>query len=231
ISLIMRNKPGIDNLDVDDLYNQINVYEADIKGSFISSSNSQNVVFISAESTSSTNELNVAYSVSSATGHSSQVQESTSSTNELNVAYSVSSATGHSSQKTSKKLEFHGKEQVGFDKTMVECFNCHRRGLFIIDFRSFRNSGNKSRVAKNAGYRGRNNGTRPVIEEDENALVVKDGLGTYDWSYQVEEEATDFALMAFTSNPSSSSSSNSKEALHMTPSGGASVDAIGGGGG
>nr|GFD37209.1 hypothetical protein [Tanacetum cinerariifolium] len=55
-------------------------------------------------------------------------------------------------------------------------------------------SGNKSRVAKNAGYRGRNNGTRPVIEEDENALVVKDGLGTYDWSYQVEEEATDFAL-------------------------------------
>nr|GEX31802.1 ribonuclease H-like domain-containing protein [Tanacetum cinerariifolium] len=35
-------------------------------------------------------------------------------------------------------------------------------------------------------------------------------LGTYDWSYQVEEEATDFAVIAFISNPSSSSSSNSK---------------------
>nr|GEW67731.1 hypothetical protein [Tanacetum cinerariifolium] len=45
-------------------------------------------------------------------------------------------------------------------------------------------------------------------EEDEQAWVVQDGLGTYDWSYQVDEEATDFALMAFTSNPSTSSSSN-----------------------
>nr|GEX42856.1 hypothetical protein [Tanacetum cinerariifolium] len=51
----------------------------------------------------------------------------------------------------------------------------------------------------------------PILKkEDEQALVVHDRLGTYDWSYQVEEEATDFALMAFTSNPSSSSSSNSK---------------------
>nr|GEW80283.1 retrovirus-related Pol polyprotein from transposon TNT 1-94 [Tanacetum cinerariifolium] len=96
--------------------------------------------------------------------------ESTSSTNELNAAYSVSTATGHSSQA----------------------------------------QGNRSRDAQNAGYRGIDNGKRPVKEEDEQALVVYDGLGTYDWSYQVEEEATDFAVMAFTSNPSSSSSSNSE---------------------
>nr|GEU75994.1 ribonuclease H-like domain-containing protein [Tanacetum cinerariifolium] len=42
ISLIMRNKPGIDNMDIDDLYNNLKVYEVDIKGSFGSSSNSQN---------------------------------------------------------------------------------------------------------------------------------------------------------------------------------------------
>nr|GFC72742.1 hypothetical protein [Tanacetum cinerariifolium] len=54
------------------------------------------------------------------------------------------------------------------------------------------------------------NGKRPAKEEDEQALVVQYGLSTYDWSYQVEEEATDFPLMDFTSNPSSSSSSNSK---------------------
>nr|GFA76428.1 hypothetical protein [Tanacetum cinerariifolium] len=73
-----------------------------------------------------------------------------------------------------------------------------------------------SRDAGNAGFRGRNNGKRLAkeedenalivqdgLEEDENALIVQDGLGTYEWSYQVEEEATDFALMAFTSIPSS----------------------------
>nr|GEV09224.1 hypothetical protein [Tanacetum cinerariifolium] len=160
ISLIMRNKPDIDNLDIYDLYNNLKVYEADIKGSYGSSSNSQNVAFISAESTSSTNELNAAYSVSTATGHSSQAQGSSSYADEL------------------------------------------------MDYRIARNSGNRSRDAGNAGYKGRDNGKRPAREEDEKALVVQDRLGTYDWSYQVEEEATNFALMAFTSNPSSSSSLN-----------------------
>nr|GEX71090.1 ribonuclease H-like domain-containing protein [Tanacetum cinerariifolium] len=112
--------------------------------------------------------------------------------------------------KIGRKLEFNGKEQVGFDKTKVECFNCHRREHFARDCRSARNSGNKSRDAGNTGYKGRNNGKRHAEEEDENALVVQDGLGIYNWSYQIEEEATDFALMAFTLNHSSSSSSNSE---------------------
>nr|GFC78437.1 hypothetical protein [Tanacetum cinerariifolium] len=47
---------------------------ADIKGSFGSSSNLQNAAFVSAESTNSANELNDAYSVSTATGYSSQAQ-------------------------------------------------------------------------------------------------------------------------------------------------------------
>nr|GEX75527.1 ribonuclease H-like domain-containing protein [Tanacetum cinerariifolium] len=74
ISLIMRNKPYIDTLDIDDLYNNLKVYKANIKGSSGSSSNSQNVAFVYAESTSSTNELNAAYSVSTVTGHSSQAK-------------------------------------------------------------------------------------------------------------------------------------------------------------
>nr|GEX42713.1 hypothetical protein [Tanacetum cinerariifolium] len=35
-----------------------------------------------------------------------------------------------------------------------------------------------------------------------------DGIGTYDWSYQAEEEPTNFSLMAFTSSSSNSSSDN-----------------------
>nr|GEZ01432.1 hypothetical protein [Tanacetum cinerariifolium] len=69
ISLIMRNKPDIDNLNINDLYNNLKVYEADIKGSAGSFLNSQNVAFVFAECTSSTNELNAAYSVSTTTGH------------------------------------------------------------------------------------------------------------------------------------------------------------------
>nr|GEY22991.1 hypothetical protein [Tanacetum cinerariifolium] len=178
----MRNKADINNLDIDDLYNNLKVYEVDIKGSSGSSSNSQNVAFVFLESTNNTNELNTAYSVSTATGHSSQAQE---------------------------QIDQDDLEEMDL-KWQVECFNCHRRGHFSRDCISARNSGNRSRDARNAGYKGRYNDKRPAKEEDEKALVVQDGLGTYDWSYQVEEEATDFSLMAFTSNPSSSSSSNSK---------------------
>ncbi|GJZ64762.1 hypothetical protein Tco_0621458 [Tanacetum coccineum] len=60
VALIMRNKDGIDDLDIDDLYNNLKVFEADVKGSSGSSSNSQNVAFLSAEDTSSSNEVNTA---------------------------------------------------------------------------------------------------------------------------------------------------------------------------
>nr|GEX67160.1 uncharacterized mitochondrial protein AtMg00810-like [Tanacetum cinerariifolium] len=79
-------------------------------------------------------------------------------------------------KKTRRKLELNEKELVGFDKNNVECFNCHRRGHFARDCRSARNSGNRSRDARNARYKGRDNGKRPAKEEDEQALVVQDGL-------------------------------------------------------
>ncbi|GJS15843.1 hypothetical protein Tco_0410315 [Tanacetum coccineum] len=56
IALIMRNKSDLDTLSMDDLYNNLKVYEAEIKGQSSSSSNSQNVAFVSSENTSNTNE-------------------------------------------------------------------------------------------------------------------------------------------------------------------------------
>ncbi|GJV44648.1 hypothetical protein Tco_1429184 [Tanacetum coccineum] len=78
-ALIMRNKDGIDDLDIDDLYNNLKVFEADMKGLSGSSSNSQNVSFLSAEDTSSSNEVNTTNDVSTASGHNSQGQASSSS--------------------------------------------------------------------------------------------------------------------------------------------------------
>nr|GEX86696.1 hypothetical protein [Tanacetum cinerariifolium] len=46
--------------------------------------------------------------------------------------------------------------------------------------------------------------TVPVETSTSNALVSQcDGTGSYDWSYQADEETTNFALMAFSSNSSS----------------------------
>nr|GEV91026.1 ribonuclease H-like domain-containing protein [Tanacetum cinerariifolium] len=236
IALIMRNKEGIDDLDIDDLYNNLKVFEADIKGSSESSSNSQNVAFLSADDTNSINEVNTANGVSTAASHSSSGQASSSSyTNDLMFSFFANQSNSpqlddedleqidhddlkeidHKWQvamlsmrvkrfykKNGRKLNFNSKEPVGFDKTKVECFNCHRRGHFARECRAPRNQGNRNGDAR---YMNRDNNKRtvPVESSDalvvqDNAMIVQDGL-RYDWSYIAQEERTEFALMSYTS--------------------------------
>ncbi|GJR88856.1 hypothetical protein Tco_0212867 [Tanacetum coccineum] len=71
IALIMRNKPDIDEIDIDDLYNNLRVYEDEMKRSSSSNSASQNLAFLSSKNTSSTNEVSTAsgdFGVSTAGG-------------------------------------------------------------------------------------------------------------------------------------------------------------------
>ncbi|GJU75824.1 ribonuclease H-like domain-containing protein [Tanacetum coccineum] len=160
VALIMRNKSSIDDLDIDDLYNNLSVDHDDLE------------------------EMDLKWQVAM-----------------------LSMRVKRFYKKTRRKLIFYGKEPVGFDKTKVECFNCHRRGHFARKCRAPRNQGNRN---GDAWYRSRDNTKRTVLVEtsdalviQDNALIVQDGLG-YDWSYIAQEELTEFALMAYTSNSSGS---------------------------
>ncbi|GJT14367.1 hypothetical protein Tco_0861409 [Tanacetum coccineum] len=78
IVLIMGNKPDIDQTDIDDLYNNLRVYEDEMKRSSSSTSNSQNLAFLSSKNTSSTNEVsttsgNFGVNTAGGTNSSSQV--------------------------------------------------------------------------------------------------------------------------------------------------------------
>ncbi|GJW75631.1 hypothetical protein Tco_0135001, partial [Tanacetum coccineum] len=77
VSLIMRTKPGVDSLNFDDLYNNLRVFENDVKGSIASSSSTQNVAFVS-ENTSSTNDVSTTYSISNPSGQNSQCEQTSS---------------------------------------------------------------------------------------------------------------------------------------------------------
>ncbi|GJU00381.1 hypothetical protein Tco_1110719 [Tanacetum coccineum] len=101
-------------------------------------------------------------------------------------------------KRTCRKLDVNG-QRVGFDKSKVECYNCHKNCHFAREYKAPRNQEN----------RGRKNSRRTVIVETptENALVAQDEIGGYDWSYQAKEEhPTNFTLMAFTSSERSSNS-------------------------
>ncbi|GKG50369.1 hypothetical protein Tco_0521469, partial [Tanacetum coccineum] len=56
----MRNKPDIDEIDIDDLYNNLRVYEDELKRSSGSNSASQNLDFLSSKNTNNTNEVSTA---------------------------------------------------------------------------------------------------------------------------------------------------------------------------
>ncbi|GKE23581.1 hypothetical protein Tco_1435093 [Tanacetum coccineum] len=54
-TIVWRNKPEIDTLSMDDLYNNLKIYKPKVKGTSSSSTNIQNVAFVSSNNTSSTN--------------------------------------------------------------------------------------------------------------------------------------------------------------------------------
>ncbi|GJR74459.1 putative ribonuclease H-like domain-containing protein [Tanacetum coccineum] len=185
VSLIMRTKPGVDTLSFDDLYNNLRVFESDIKGSTASSSSTpQNVAFVS-ENTNSTNELSTAYCIPNLSG-----QNTNASGHDLNENEKVLTRRLVESYNLMQKRLLALINKVGMlqlpQKQVTLLEKCLIKG----------SQDNKRREAWNSGNK---DGNRTGQKEDSKALVTIDGEGV-DWTTHSEDE--DYALMACNSSDS-----------------------------
>ncbi|GJT98358.1 putative ribonuclease H-like domain-containing protein [Tanacetum coccineum] len=167
------------------------------------------MAFVSSKNTSSTNKaINTAHEVSTA---SSQRQAS-SLIYVDDVMFSFFANQSNSPQLDNEDLEhidtddLEDLEHIDTDdleeidlKWQVAMLTM-RRGHFPRECTAPRNQGNRN------GDGPRRNA--PVDTSTTNALVVQDGIGGYDWSFKAEEGITNFSLIAYTSQGSSSSSSS-----------------------
>ncbi|GJT28484.1 hypothetical protein Tco_0908759 [Tanacetum coccineum] len=179
-TIVRRNKPEIDTLSLDDLYNNLKIYELEVKETLRSSTNTQNVAFVSSNSTSSINgAVNTAHGATTASTQATAVNSTTID----NLSDAVICAF-FASQPNSPQLNNEDLQQI------------HLYDLEEMDLRwALRNQENRNRENTRR--------VMPVETTTSNALVSCDGSG-YDWSDQAEEGPTNFALMAYSSTSSNS---------------------------
>nr|GEY83090.1 hypothetical protein [Tanacetum cinerariifolium] len=235
-TLIWRNKTDLEDKSLDELFNSLKIYESEVNHSSSQSSDSQNLTFVSTTQADSTNDsvsaavnvsavgaklspltlLNVdslsnvvIYSFFASQSSSPQLdnedlkQIDADDLEEMDLKWQMAMLTIRARkflQKTRRNLGVNGPTSMGFDMAKVECYNCYRKGHFARECRSPKDS-RRTDVAEPQRR------SVPVETSTSNALVSQcDGIGSYDWSYQAEEEPTNFALMAFSTSSSNSSS-------------------------
>nr|GEY93452.1 hypothetical protein [Tanacetum cinerariifolium] len=232
--VVWRNKPDLDSMSMDDLYNNLKVYEPEFKGVSNSSTNTQNMALVSSSSNNNTYSSNEAVNTDFGVNTVGTLVNAANSTNIDNLSDAIICAffasQSNSSQLANEDLEqihpddfeemdlkwqmamltmrarrllknkgrkhnLNRNETIAFDKTKVECYNCHKRGHFAEECRAPRaqNNRNKESIRRNV----------PVDTTNSSALVSCDGLGGYDWIDQAKE-GPDYALMAYSTSSSDS---------------------------
>ncbi|GJV76030.1 ribonuclease H-like domain-containing protein [Tanacetum coccineum] len=178
-----RNKPDLDSKSFDENLQQFKIDAKEVKRTVTTSSNSgsQNVAFVSTPS--STNEVNTA-NVQVSTDNTLDKQIYEDDLEEIDLKWQLTLLSMRARryyQRTGKNITINGSDTAGYEKSKVECFNCHKMGHFAWECRGLRNQESRAR--------NQDNSRRTVNVEDisSKAMVAINGA-CFNWSYMADEE-------------------------------------------
>ncbi|GJR82024.1 putative ribonuclease H-like domain-containing protein [Tanacetum coccineum] len=136
-TLIWRNKPDLEDLSMNDLYNNLKIYEPEVMGSSSTNQNTQNIAFVSSNITSNTNEaVKTAHGVSAANSKNNASTlpnvDSLSDamiyfffTNGMDLKWQMTILTMRARRflkKRGRNLGVNRTDTIGFDKTKCDGF-------------------------------------------------------------------------------------------------------------
>ncbi|GKA71314.1 putative ribonuclease H-like domain-containing protein [Tanacetum coccineum] len=175
--VVWTNKANIEIMSIDDLYNNFKIVEQDVKKSVGASSGAQNLSFMTAPSTSSTND------------DLEQIHEDDLEAIDLKwQIYLLSMRAKRYFQRTGKKIFINANDTAGYDKSKVECFNCYKMRHFARECRAPRNKKSQFKYKDNTRKQGNNEDTSSKV------MLAIDGVG-FDWSDMAEEQVNIFFLL------------------------------------
>ncbi|GJZ94526.1 putative ribonuclease H-like domain-containing protein [Tanacetum coccineum] len=165
------------------------ISQLEILGSSSSNQNSQNVAFVSSNNFGSSNQAygpnfantdsmidDVIYSFFANQSNSPQLNDEdlqqidVDGLEEIDLKWQMAMLTMRARKflnKTGRKINANGSKTIGFNKSKVECYNCHKRGHFARECRAPRENRNRELVRRNV----------TVKTTETKALLAQDGLG------------------------------------------------------
>ncbi|GJT71960.1 ribonuclease H-like domain-containing protein [Tanacetum coccineum] len=233
LAMTMRTKPDVDTLSINDLYNNLRVFEQELTSTSKSSTSAQDVAFVSHSKSSTTNKVKSghtgAYSTNTPTSSNNIQEREVPAGFADEVIYSLFSKQSEDLdllhedleqiddinieemdinwqiamiairmkkfyKKTGRRVRIDGNKPVSFDKKKLECFKCFNTSHFA---RECPSKGTNDGKKRDSFYQ--DQGTRKK-EQNQNCLLTMDD-GVINWGeHTVEEEETNHALMAISSN-------------------------------